>query len=218
MGKNVRLYVSGAVSLLLFSIAINLAASLNLLFPSSVIEWIGASRNPRITLWVTSLLSASFIYVALQLGIKLPSIKAWVERPDHPVFNYLLGLPLGVVLSITAISSLALFLSAPVCESPIAIIQAASLNGGEVKYDGKVINAEPDARITLAAISQENSIVFCTWETTGTAIKSLNPRSSCKTQLSVSNQPGDRGIITLTLSKSYCSLRSTNPLEVLVIP
>ena len=217
MLKKISVLVAGAVFLILLTLGIYLAISLELIFPASVIEWIGASGNPRLALWIASCLFASFVITTLKVGVKLPFLKPWVERPDHPFFTYLFGLPLEVVLSILILSGIGQFILRPVCDSPFANIEVISLNDDIIEFNGKLVTAKAGAKITLVANVNNNAVVFCSWSSTGTAIKTIGPKSSCTTQASLSNEP-DRGIITLTLSSSFCSLKSTSPLEILVVP
>ena len=210
--------ITGIAFLFVLSVVINLGISLKLLLPSNIIEWAGESYNAQLTLWIISVLFSSFILALLSLGIKLPFIKPWVERPDHPVYTYIFGLPLWAILSIFVLSGLSLFFLGPVCESPFAVIEASTLNKNDlVDYDGNIITARAGSKLTLSATVKDNSVVFCSWSSTGEVIKTIVPQSSCITQASLSPEPG-KGIITLTLSKNFCSLRSITPLELIVIP
>jgi len=217
MAMQIKTFVSGIIFLALLTLIINLAISLKLFLPESVTEWIGSSSSPRLALWIVSILAASFVIVILKLGVKLPFLKHWVERPDHPIFTYILGLPLGVALSVLALSGFGLVFLGPVCQSPFANIEVTSINDESIEYDGRSITAKTGARLTLTANVSDSSLVFCTWSSTGSAIRTIGPRSVCTTQASLSDEPS-RGIITLTLVKNFCSVQSTNPLEIIVVP
>lgn len=218
MAKQTVIIFASTLFLALLSVGINLAISLKILFSESVIDWVGSSNNPPLALWIISVFFASFVIAMLNLGVKLPFIKVWVERPDHPLFTYILGLPLWVVIFTLVFSGLSLVFLGPVCESPFADIEVVALQEGDIiSFDGKSISVKPGARLTLNAVVNSSSVVFCSWSATGSAVKSINPQSSCATQVNIASKTS-RGIITLALSKSFCSVKSTNPLEVIVVP
>jgi hypothetical protein len=217
MVKNASQFIAGAATLVLLILGIELAISLKLMFPDSVIEWVGASSNPRLALWVISVLISSSLIILIKVGVKLPVLKPWIEAPDHPLFSYLLGLPLSAILSILLFSGISLAFLVPLCESPTATIQVTTLDNSIIEYAGRSVTATVGTKLNIEAVANQNSVMFCEWSAVGSAVNTIGPKSSCTTQVNLANKPG-KAIVTLTLSKSFCSVTSTNPIELIVIP
>lgn len=214
--KKTLKFIAGFLFLAALSVVINLAISLKLVFSENIIEWVSSANNPIISLWIISALVASVIIILIQSGAKLSFLK--IEIPKHPLFSYLLGLPVGVTLFILIISAIVLAFFQPVCESPAAIIDVTSLREDAlIQYDGESIHAKTGAKLTLKAVPGDNAVAFCSWTFTGDILDSIGPISSCTTQLHLSNQPS-QGIILLTLTRSFCSVKSTVPLNLSVEP
>jgi hypothetical protein len=214
--KKTLKFIVGFICLVALSIVINLAISLKLIFPENIIEWVSGSSNPITSLWIISILVASAMIILFQTGAKLPFLK--LEIPKHPLFSYVFGLPVWATSSVFVVAIISLAVFQPVCQSPTATVNITSLDEDAlIQYDGESIHAKVGANLTLKAIPGDNAVTFCSWSSVGSAVNSIGPTSSCTTQLHLSNQPG-REVITLTLSKSFCSVKSMIPLELIVEP
>jgi len=214
MVKKAGQFVAGAITLVLLTFGIELAISLKLMFPDSVTEWIGASSNPRLLLWIVSILTPSALIILIKIGVKIKFLEKWVEGFDHP---YLLGLPEWAYISIFTLSVIGLAFFPPACESPTATIQVTSLDNSLIEYTGRSVTATVGTKLSIEAVSNEKSVMFCEWSAVGSAINTIGPKSSCATQVSLANKPG-KAIISLKLSKSFCSVTSTSPIEIVVVP
>lgn len=210
-------FAVGTFSFLVFTLLIYWVFSLRLFLPSNLIWLVTASTNPRIALWMISILISSSLISLLKLGVKVPQLQPFIEKKDHPIFNYLLGLPLGIVLSILVISFIGLVLLKPVCISPYAEIEDESYNNVIIRRDGNDIIAKTGEKIDLIANIQNDTITFCSWNSMGDAIKKIDPINSCRTSVFLSNEPGI-GVVTLRLSTSYCSLESSIPVNFQTVP
>ena len=214
--KKTLKFIVGLICLAVLGVAVNLAISLKLIFPENVIEWVSGSSNPIISLWIISILVASALIILFQTGAKLSFLK--LEIPPHPLFSYVFGLPVWATSSVFVLAIIGLAIFQPVCQSPTAIIDVSSLDEDAlIQYDGEAIYAKTGAKLTLKAVPGDNAVTFCSWSTAGSAVNSISPTTSCTTQLHLSNQPG-REAITLTLSKSFCSVKSISQLELIVEP
>lgn len=216
MIKQVGKYVVGAITLFILSLGIEMAISLKLFLSESIIEWINASSNPHLSLWLLSILIASSILTLIKIGIKLPVLTPFIDS-THPLLSYLLGLPLLVTIAIGILAGASLAFLGSTCQSPIASIKATSLNDSIIYYDGKSLTAKAGSTITVDAVPGGNAVVFCSWTSTGKAITNIGPKSACTSEIDLANQPG-RGIVTLTLSTSFCSISSTHPIEIITVP
>ena len=214
--KKVYKFIVGFICLVALSVVINLAISLKLIFPENVIEWVSSANNPIVSLWIISVLVSSAVIILIQTGAKLSFLK--LEIPKHALFSYVFGLPIWATASVFIVSIICLAFFQPVCQSPSAVIDVTSLDDNALmQYDGESIHAMVGAKLTLKAIPGDNAVTFCSWSSAGSAVNSIGPTSSCTTQLHLSNEPG-REVVTLTLSKSFCSVKSIIPLELIVEP
>ena len=211
----VRFVLSAAVLVGLI-VAIRYGISLNLLVPGGVIDWIGDSTNPRITIWVVSSLIGSVVITLPQIGIKA----AWannLSQINHLLFTYLIGLSPWITMPIIAAAIVSLVVLQPVCQSPTASIRVRLQNNETFEYQGKPIEAKAGETISLSATSNDSAVIFCSWSSTGSAISSLSAKSVCNTQVHLAKGHG-KGIVTLSLSKSSCSVVSTTPLQIITVP
>jgi hypothetical protein len=206
--------VTSAIALLFLILAIHFGISLNLIVPKSIIEWISASSSPQLALWTVSTLIAAVLVTLSALGfVDLPNK---LSQANRELFLYLFGLRWWVTLVISVISVTILIFVQPVCQSPTASIRVRVQNNETFEYSGMPIDAKPGDMITLSAISNDNTVIFCSWSNTGTAVERINSKALCSTQVQLSNDEG-RGIITLTASKSSCSVVTTTPLEIVTV-
>jgi hypothetical protein len=217
MAKQVAKYIVGAITLFVLSLGIEIAISLKLFLSESIIEWINSASNPRFSLWLISILIVSSILTLIKIGVKLPLLTPWIESSIHPLISYLLGLPLLVTIAIAVLAGVSLAFLGPRCESPTANVKVTSLDDSIIYYDGKSLTVKAGSTLTVEALPNENTVVFCVWSSTGKAITNIGPKSACISQIELDNEPG-KGIVTLTLSKSFCSVSSTHPIEIITVP
>ena len=77
--------------------------------------------------------------------------------------------------------------------------------------------AKNGAVLTIEATTSDKAMPYCTWSSSGQAIRAIGPLSSCTTQANLSNETSN-GLITLAMSKGSCSSISTRTLEIVVAP
>lgn len=215
MKKDAGSFTLSAIALVIVALLLRLAISLKLVLPDSLIDWISASQNPRLALWLVGGLGAAGLAFLLKIGVKIPWFKDWLDTPAA-FLKPALAFPTLLYGSILVVLGISLYFLGPICESPAVNISVTSADE-TMKYDGRSVTAKPGSILTLEATTKDTSVIFCKWSTTGNAVEAINPQFLCATQISLVNKPG-RGIVTLTVSKTSCSITSTYPLEINIMP
>lgn len=216
MKKNADSLVSGAIVLVLFTVLLRLAISLKFFLPDSLTEFISESSNPGLSLWIVSGLVVMGTAFLIKIGVKIPALEKWIEKPAR-FFSLLLVYPTVFYVSILVFLGLSLYFLKPVCESPVVNIKVTSTDE-TMKHDRDSVTARLGTNLTLEADTKEMSLISCRWSATGDAINVIGPQSSCITQVRLANNKPGRGIVTLTVAKSSCSVTSTHPLEIIAVP
>ena len=217
MGEKIGKYLVGGLTAILLTCIIQLLISFKVIPLGGFSDWISATKNPQLTLWASSLFSASIFLTAPHIGIQFEWVKKFFDF-NHPSFDYLFGLPWQATTFLILVSGAILFLLRPACEAPMANISVDAAKEVVVQdFDGNSIKVKTGSIITFSAEEIGSSIIFCNWSFSGQVIKSISSLSSCTTQVNVANESG-LGILTLTLSRGYCPTISTRTVEINVIP
>jgi len=199
--------------LLLLWAAALMAVRLQLLFPHSVIVWLGQSPSPQKALIAFSALVSSGLVALLRLGIEVPPFKPLIA--SETVRTYITGIPLWVLSVIFAISLGALVIVFPACQPPTFV--NFSIQGRQELYrPNDVVLASTDEFLAVTAKPfQENSILSCRWQYIGEAFETIGSSNGCEVIVKLSGEPGV-GLLTLQASQDFCNQSSVFSLNVQV--
>lgn len=190
-----------------------MAVRLQLLFPRSMIEWLGESPNPQKALVAFGALVSSGIVGLLRLGIEVPSIKPLVA--SETVRTYITGIPLWVLGSIFAVSAGALIIVFPSCQPP-AFVNFKVQGRQETYRPNDTLMAVPDEFLAITAEPfQKDSILSCNWQYIGETFETIGSSSGCEIIVKLSGEPGV-GLLTLQASQDFCNQSSVFSLNVQV--
>ena len=217
MGKATGQYMASAAFYILLVIGIAMAISLNLVLPENTVGLIGSSSNPRLIVWFISVLFSSAIMFLTKIGIMIPVVKSYFENHDNTALPYFFSLPIKITLPILVLAAIGVAFLWPVCESPAVNFSVTTLDNSTINFNGATITAKTGSILTIEAVLHEKTMVSCKWSSSGQAIRTIGPLSSCVTQINLSDKAG-KGFITLALSKNFCSIVSTRPLEIITTP
>lgn len=187
--------------------------TLEFLIPASFTHWLSQARYPALALALFSVALASFIRVMIWLGVKIPPLKDIIESAQGAKWDYLLGLPVGMVMVLGAASLVGLFAFRPACNPPVIIFQ---IHAGDQSWQvepGGILKAAPGSSLTLTAMAQDNDMLNCSWAVLGRNIQSLSPRSACTVNLILATEPG-RGLLALSAKQGFCTIMANAPIEV----
>ncbi|HKJ39037.1 MAG TPA: hypothetical protein VJ972_09695 [Anaerolineales bacterium] len=190
-----------------------MAVRLQLLFPRSMIEWLGESPNPQKALVAFGALVSSGIVGLLRLGIEVPPIKPLVA--SETVRTYITGIPLWVLGSIFAVSVGALIIVFPACQPP-AFVNFKVQGRQETYRPNDTLMAVPDEFLAITAEPfQTDSILSCNWQYIGETFETIGSSSGCEIIVKLSGEPGV-GLLTLQASQDFCNQSSVFSLNVQV--
>ena len=186
---------------------------LQLIFPRSVIEWLGKSPDPQRALIAFSALVSSGIVALLRLGIEVPTIKPLVA--SDTVRTYITGIPFWVLSVIFAISVGALALVFPSCQPP-AFLNFHVQGRQELYRPNDTLIATPGEFLAITAEPfQKDSILSCNWQYIGETFETIGSSSGCDIIVKLSGEPGV-GLLTLQASQDFCNQSSVFSLNVQV--
>lgn len=199
--------------LVLWAAAI-MAVRLQLLFPRSVIEWLGKSPNPQKALIGFGVLVSSGIVALLRLGIEIPQFKPLVA--SETIRTYITGIPLWILAGIFAISAGALMIVFPSCQPP-AFVNFKVQGRQEMYRPNDTLIAFPDEFLAITAEPfEKDSILSCNWQYIGETFETIGSSSGCEIIVKLSGEPGV-GLLTLQASQNFCNQSSVFSLNVQVI-
>ena len=200
--------------LVLWAAAI-MAVRLQLLFPRSVIEWLGKSPNPQKALIGFGVLVSSGIVALLRLGIEIPQFKPLVA--SETIRTYITGIPLWILAGIFAISAGALMIVFPSCQPP-AFVNFKVQGRQEMYRPNDTLIAFPDEFLAITAEPfEKDSILSCNWQYIGETFETIGSSSGCEIIVKLSGEPGV-GLLTLQASQDFCNQSSVFSLNVQVSP
>ena len=190
-----------------------ISVRLQLLFPRSVIEWLGESPNPQRALIVFGMLISSGLVVLLRLGIEIPKFKPLVA--SETVRTYITGIPLWMLAAIFAVSAGALMIVFPSCQPP-SFVNFRVQGRQELYRPNDTLAAEPGEFLAIAAEPfQKDSILSCNWQYIGETFETIGSSSGCEIIVKLSGEPGV-GLLTLQASQDFCNQSSVFSLNVQV--
>jgi len=201
--------------LLLVWAAALMAVRLQLLFPRSVIVWLGESANPQKALIAFSALVSSGLVALLRLGIEVPPFKPLIA--SETVRTYITGIPLWVLSTIFALSMGALLIVFPSCQPP-AFVNFSVQGRQEMYRPNETLIAMPDEFLAITAQPfQKDSILSCRWQYIGETFETIGSSNGCEVIVKLSGEPGV-GLLTLQASQDFCNQSSVFSLNVQVSP
>ena len=182
-----------------------MSVRLQLVFPRSIVTWLSQSPNPQQALIAFGALFSSGALGLLRLGIEVPSIKMIVTSDTARA--YMTGVPLWVLGTIFAISSGALVIVFPACQSP-AFVNFHVEGREEVYSPGDTLTTGPGEFLAITADSiQKDSVLSCKWQYIGGAFETIGASDGCNINLKLSGNPGN-GLLTLQASQNFCNQSS----------
>lgn len=198
--------------LLLWAAALT-AVRLQLLFPRSVIEWLGESPSPQKALVAFGAVVSSGVVALLRLGIEVPPFKPLIA--SETVRTYITGIPIWVLSVIISLSMGALFIVFPSCQPP-AFVNFSVQGRPELYRPNETIVALPDEFLAITAEPfQKDSILSCRWQYIGETFETIGSSNGCEVIVKLSGEPGV-GLLTLQASQDFCNQSSVFSLNVQV--
>jgi len=190
-----------------------MAVRLHLLFPRSIIVWLGESPSPQKALIAFSAMASSGLLALLRLGIEIPPIKPLVA--SETVRTYITGLPLGVLGLIFSISLGALLIVFPSCQPP-SLVNFNVQGRDELYRPNDTLTASPDEFLAITAEPfQEDAVLSCQWQYIGETFETIGSSNGCEVIVKLSGEPGV-GLLTLQASQDFCNQSSVFSLNVQV--
>jgi hypothetical protein len=190
-----------------------MAVRLQLLFPHSIIVWLGESPNPQKALIAFSAVVSSGLLALLRLGIEVPPIKPMIA--SKVLRNYITGIPLGVLGVIFSISLGALLIVFPSCQPP-SVVNFNVQGRDQIYRPNDTLTALPDEFLAITAEPfQKDSILSCKWQYIGKTFETIGSSDGCELIVKLSGEPGV-GLLTLQASQDFCNQSSVFSLNVQV--
>lgn len=199
--------------MLVLGVTALMAVRLQLLFPRSVIVWLGESPSPQKALIAFSAMVSSGLLALLRLGIEIPPFKPLVA--SERVRTYITGIPLGMLGVIFSLSLGALLIVFPSCQPPTFV--NFNVQGRDQIYrPNDILTAKPDEFLAITAEPfQKDSILSCKWQYIGQIFETIGSSNGCEVIVKLSGEPGV-GLLTLQASQDFCNQSSVFSLNVKV--
>lgn len=194
-------------------VATLMAVRLHLIFPRSIIVWLGESPNPQKALIAFSAVVSSGVLALLRLGIEVPPIKPLVG--SETVRTYITGLPFSVLALVFSISLGALLIVFPSCQPP-SLVKFSVQGRDQIYRPNDTLVASPDEFLAITAEPiQKEAILSCQWQYIGKTFETIGSSNGCEVIVKLSGEPGV-GLLTLQASQDFCNQSSVFSLNVQV--
>jgi hypothetical protein len=199
--------------MLVLGVAALMAVRLQLLFPRSVIVWLGESPDPQKALIAFSAVMSSGILALLRLGIEVPPFKPMIA--SETIRAYITGIPLGVLAAIFSIALGALLIVFPSCQPP-SLVNFKAQGHDQIYRPSDTLTALPDEFLAITAEPfQKDAILSCKWQYIGEIFETIGSSNGCEVIVKLSGEPGV-GLLTLQASQDFCNQSSVFSLNVQV--
>jgi hypothetical protein len=188
-----------------------MAVRLQLLFPRSIIVWLGESPNPQKALIAFSAVVSSGVLALLRLGIEIPPFKPMIA--SETIRTYITGIPLGILAVIFSISLGALVIVFPACQPP-SLVNFKAQGRDQIYRPNDTLEALPDEFLAITAEPfEKDSILSCKWQYIGETFETIGSSNGCEVIVKLSGEPGV-GLLTLQASQDFCNQSSVFSLNV----
>lgn len=200
MQRTIKDLVVGFIAFIMLAMCFIWLTSIGLLIPEQIIAWLKNSPNPQLALYSFGALASSTMLGLLRLGLVVPKLKTFV--PDEAM-RYVAGLPLWLIFLFIILSSGALFMVFPACQTPGSV--TFDVSGREIMHPSESLVVRPGETLFIKAQPIEQNVrLHCKWQYAGNAFQTLGGLEGCNVEMTFSQKPGD-GYLTLLASYDFCN-------------